>query len=76
MRVQPPYGETCVAVFLCAEGCYEKRRPARGRQNAVPFLKIPAVYTSTQRKGSKEKVKVLANPEMAALLTTLARNLK
>lgn len=76
MRVQPPYGETCVAVFLCAEGCYEKRRPARGRQNAAPFLKTPAVYTATQRKGSKEKVKVLANPEMAALLTTLARNLK
>lgn len=35
--------------------------PQGGRKNAVPFLKTPAVYTATQRKGSKEKVKVLAN---------------
>lgn len=34
--------------------------PQGGQQNAVPFLKTPAVYTATQRKGSKEKVKVLA----------------
>ena len=82
MRVQPPYGETCVAVFLCAEGCYEKRRPARGRQNAAPFLKTPAAAGLTEAKTGTEGIdpellaKVLANPEMAALLTTLARNLK
>ena len=35
--------------------------PQGGQQNAVPFLKTPAVYTATQRKGSKEKVKVLAS---------------
>lgn len=35
--------------------------PQGGQQNAVPFLKTPAVYTATQRKGSKEKVKVLAH---------------
>jgi len=38
--------------------------PQGGQQNAVPFLKTPAVYTATQRKGSKEKVKVLANPRV------------
>ena len=27
MRVLPPYGETCTAVFLCAKGCRETRRP-------------------------------------------------
>ena len=47
--------------------------PARGRQNAVPYLKTPAVYTATQQKGSRVEVIVLANPEIAALLTTLAR---
>lgn len=31
--------------------------PQGGQQNAVPFLKTPAVYTATQRKGSKEKAK-------------------
>ena len=45
--------------------------PQGGQQNAVPFLKTPAVYTATQRKGSKEKVKVLANPSAAFLLFPL-----
>jgi hypothetical protein len=62
-----------VAVFYVQRGVMKSEAPARGRQNAVPFLKTPAVYTATQRKGSREKVIVLANPEMAALLTTLAR---
>ena len=64
MRVKPPYGETYVAVFLCAEGVMKSDAPQGGQQNAVPFLKTPAVYTATQRKGSKEKVKVLANPRV------------
>ena len=30
----------------------------------LQLLKTPAVHTVTQRKGSKEKVKVLANPRV------------
>ena len=40
--------------------------PQGGQQNAVPFLKTPAVYTATQRKGSKESPRII--PEAADVL--------
>ena len=40
MRVLPPYGETCTAVFLCAKGVTKHDTPVRGRQNAVPFTAL------------------------------------